>query len=82
MRDVFNMADRVAGGVSTATVLVDNNSELSETACVCCAKLKIELINTRTELESTQRTVELLKEKVELNTSNQIVGSGKLPVTK
>jgi hypothetical protein len=65
----------MAGGVGNVTVLVDNNRELSEIVCVCCAKLQIELINTRSELESIQRTVELLKEKMELNTSNQIAGS-------
>jgi hypothetical protein len=64
----------MAGGINTAAVLVANNGEPSEIACICCTELELELEKTRIELRSTQKIVELLREEMS-NTALEVKNS-------
>jgi hypothetical protein len=64
------MAERVAGIASSSSVLVTNNCESREIACIYCAERELELVKTQIELRSTQKIVELLREEIELSIHN------------
>jgi hypothetical protein len=64
--------------INRSGILFTNNGEQSETTCICCAELELELEWTQIELRSTQKIVELLREErysIELEVMNS-TGSG------
>jgi hypothetical protein len=79
---VGNMAGRLESCINRATVLITNKGEPSETTCICCAELELELERTRIELRSTQKIVELLREEIysiELEVMNSTIGGSVSP---
>jgi hypothetical protein len=62
---LVSLVDRLAGGVNSATILVDKYEEASEITCICCAELELE--RTRIELRSTH--------KIELQRENSVRGA-------
>jgi hypothetical protein len=53
-------------GPNNTIVLITNNNESNEVAHICCARPKIKLENTLTELKSMQKIVKLLQNELKL----------------
>jgi hypothetical protein len=52
------------GHIGSATISVASSGEPSKITCICCAELELALERTQTELRSTQKIVELLREEI------------------